>query len=261
MRKKIPIIILITLGLFIQCKEPVHKIIKSTKNEQITAENIYDLGGIATLIFYADSTYSFSVKEEDSNYEKIEKFKGLYFVKHDTIYFEPFNFRFNRSNKAVIKNNYVEFVDGDYPLKIEIKKNKIKTKSDLNLSKFEDYAIFTFDPKFYSSTYYNYNPNQIKPYDLNQSELIEVTEILKKCFSDHKDKLRTIDNYIKQCIVVINSKGEKEVWVSCFCKSPFVEHIYKYSIIMMNDGGNCNINMKINLTKKSYSELIIAGEA
>jgi hypothetical protein len=29
----------------------------------------------------------------------------------------------------------------------------------------------------------------------------------------------------------------------------------------MNDGGNCNINLKVNLTKHNYSELNISGSA
>ena len=258
MKKQIFIAIL-TLVLFIQCKENMNK--KTVTVEQIFAENNYDFGGSMKLYFYSDNRYSFIVFNQRPDYEKTEKFSGYYSQKKDTIYFEPFQFSYNNTTKAVIKNNFIEFIDGESPLKVEIKRNKNKTKSNLDFYKFEDYAIFTFDRKFYSSTYYHYIPNTIKPYDLKQNELVEIDVLLKKCFSENSDKLRKFDNYIIQCIAVINSKGEKEIWVYCHCKEPFINHTYKYSIIHADDGGKCNINLRLNLAKKKYSELNIAGEA
>lgn len=247
------------LGLIVQCKKNEKQ--KAEKVKQLFAENIYDLSGNIKLNIFSDSTYIFTVLGQSPNYEKTEKFNGFCYQKNDTIYFKPFEFEFNDSEKAVIKNNFIEFVGGKFPLKIEIKKNTLKSINNLNFKKYNDYAFFTFDQNFYTSTYYGYEPNTVKAVDLNQNDLIKVDEILKKCFSENGLNIKDFDNYVKQCITVLNSKNEKEVWISLYCKDFHINKEYKYSIIRMSDGGNCNINLKINLTKGNYSELNIAGEA
>ncbi|MCG2612606.1 hypothetical protein LZZ90_13935 [Flavobacterium sp. SM15] len=253
------IIIISMLGLIVQCKK--NETQKVEKVKLLIAENIYDLSGNIKLNIFSDSTFIFNVFEPGFNYEKIEKFNGRCYQKKDTIYFTPFEFEYNDSEKAVIKNNFIEFVGGKFPLKIEIKENKLKSISSLNFEKYKDYAIFSFDQNFYSPTYYDYKPNTIKAVDLDQNDLIKVDKILKKCFSENRLNLKDFNNYVKQCITVMNSKNEKEVWISLYCKDYSINKEYKYSTIRMNDGGNCNINLKINLTKENYSELNIAGEA
>ena len=252
---------LIILGLFVQCKKDTAKKGKQ-KIETISAINHNNFIGESSikLQLFSDSSYVLTISHKDLDYEKLEKYKGFGYYKNDTIYFDRFGFTFNRSKMAVIKNNFVEFINGDFPLKIEIKKNAFKTKNKLDLKNYNDYAFFTFEPKFYAR-YFDYKNDTIKSYDLNQKELAEVDQILKKCFSDNSSKLRNIDKYVKQCIVITNDKHEKEVWISCYCKDFSIKNNYKYNLIMMNDGGNCNINLKINLTKHNYSDLNIAGQA
>jgi hypothetical protein len=247
------------MGLFSQCQKNVNK--ESDKIIQINAENNYDLGEDMTLNLYSDSTYSFVVKLQRPNYEKIEKFNGRYIQSNDTVDFYPFRFDYNRSTKAIIKNNFVEFIDGESPLKIEIKKNKLGLKGELDFENFMDYAIFTFNPKFYNPRYFGDVPSKVKAYDLKQGDLVQIDRLLKKCFHENANELNDFNNYIKQCIPIINSNGEREVWISCFCKNYSLNTRYKTSIIIMNDGGNCNISLKINLNKNEYSELNIAGEA
>ncbi|MCR4031112.1 hypothetical protein [Flavobacterium panacis] len=264
MRMSIKIILsVIILGLSIQCKQNEEKQKnKPQKIEKILAINNYKFIGSTSLKFqfFSDSSYTFTIIKKEDDYEKLEIFKGSCFVKNDTIYFKPFEFKFDRSSeKAVIKNNFIEFDKS--ALKIEIKKNLFKTKNELDFTKFKDYAIFSFNQEMHSSVYYGYEPNTIKPYDLTQKELVETDLILKKCFSENKSKLEKFDQYIKQCIVVINKKQEKEVWISCYCNDFYFKDTFKYDLIRMNDGGNCNINLKINLTKHNYSDLNISGSA
>ncbi|KFF05049.1 hypothetical protein [Flavobacterium reichenbachii] len=253
------IFLLVISGLLIQCKKEKSKT-NTSKIEKISAVNDYDFGGKMKFEFYSDSSYIFTIIEKSPDYEKIEKFSGICYFKKDTIYFNRFPFKYNRSEKAVIKNNFIEFIQPNFPLRIEIKKNLFQIKSKLDFRKYSDYAIFTFDHKFYG-IYFNDNPEKLKPYDLNQAELIEVDQIIKKCFTENNSKLRKIDTYIKQCIAVINEKQEKEVLIKCYCKSFNTEKSFKYFLIDMSDGGNCNISLKINLTKHTYSELNIAGRA
>jgi hypothetical protein len=257
--KKPILLILIYLALFIQCQKKKHLAATGTKIEIIAAENIYDLGGSMRMRFFSDSSYTFTVLEESPNYEKTEKFTGFYFIDNDTIRFSPFEFKYANIDKAIIKNNFIEFINS--PLRIEIQKNDLNSKSELNFRNYQNYAVFTFNPRIYSSAYYNYDPTSVNLYNLKQNDLEELDSILKNCFSKNSAKLRTFDNYVFQCIPVVNSNQEIEVWVWGYCKGIHQNKEYKYSIIRMNDGGNCNISLKVNLTKNNYSELNIAGEA
>lgn len=252
------IILSFLLGLFIQCKED--KTIQKT--EIISATNDYSFVGNASFKFqfFSDSSYVFTDLEKDNNHDKIEKFNDFCYSKDDTIFFSQTRFRFNGSEKAVIKNNFIEFIGGDFPLKIEIQKNLLRTKNSLNLEKYKNYAFFSFEEKFHKR-YFRNRPNTLKPSDLNQKELVELDQILRKCFSDNASKLSKFDKYVHQCIVIINEKLEKEVLISSYCKDPFDKNNFKYSLIMMDDGGNCNIGLKINLTKHNYSDLSISGSA
>lgn len=257
---KIKIILTIfSLALFIQCQKNKQLVSTRTKSEQIVAENNHDLGVNMKIKFFSDSSYTFTVLKENFNYEKEEKFEGFYFLENDTINFSPFDFKCATVDKAVIKNNFIEFIDS--PLRIEIQKNLSNSKPGLDLSKYENYAIFTFNPQFYSPANYNYAPGSVKPYDFNQNDLEALDSILKRCFSENRANLKEIDKYVIQCIPVINSKQEKEVWVRGYCKGSFINKEFKYRVITMNDGGNCNINLKVNLTKKNCFDLNIAGEA
>lgn len=252
------ILILIILIVSIQCRKTETKEKTVEKTHVLIAENATDpLGGYIRMVVY-DSTYTFEAVSKSPNHDKIEKFNGSCFIKKDTIYFSPFEFDYVESEKAVIKNNFVEFIGGDYPLKIGIKKTSLQLTPKLDLRKYPDYAVFTFDPEFYS-----YFPKGTKPFDLEQDELVEVDRILNLCFKENSSEL-TYDSseYTKQCISVINLKNEKEVIVYCNCKMmSFHKESFKYYIFHVKDGGACHFSVNINLAKKSYSDLQINGEA
>jgi hypothetical protein len=146
---KVKIIIpVFALALFSQCKEDKSE--KNTpKTEQILAINTYNFIGKASLKFqfFSDSSYVFIDTEKDTNHDKTEKFNDFCYLENDTIYFSRTRFRYNGSEKAVIKNNFIEFIGGDFPLKIEIEKNLLHTKNKLNLEKYTKLCIFHFRRK------------------------------------------------------------------------------------------------------------------
>ena len=261
-KMKNKILYFLILSLFINCKKEKIKIDKQTKIEQVYAENDYGIfGGTINLKIYSDSSYICKKNEKNPEYEKSETFNGRYKIIADTINFFPSDFRLINATKAVIKNNFIEFVDGTFPLRIEIKRNKLNSKTNLNFDKYKSYAIFTFNKKFNSYLYIDFKSNSIKPYDLNQKELELLHAVISKSFAENKTKLRNENDYLKQCIAVKNSKNEIEIWVACYCKENGIRNGFKYSLIEMSDGGNCNVHLKINLTKKTYSELNISGSA
>lgn len=249
------------LAFNMQCQNENSK--KSlSKIEKIRAMNNYNFiqNSSFTFQFFSDSSYVFTIDEKGLNHEKLEKINDYCYKKNDTIYFSQTRFRYNGSAKAVIKNNFIEFIDGDFPLKIEIKKNLYHTKSRLDLKTYNDYAFFSFEEKFHKR-YFQNQSGKLKASDLNQNELAELDKILRKCFSENNSKLRKIDQYLKQCFVVVNEKQEKEVWTSCYCKDSDINGRYKYDLIDMSNGGNCNIGLKINLTTHNYSNLNVSGGA
>ena len=68
-----------------------------------------------------------------------------------------------------------------------------------------------------------------------------------------------LNRYKRQYMPIINKYGEKEVWVNCFC-----EHWnwdLKTRPVEVRDGGNCFFNLKINLSKNIYYNLMINGDA
>ena len=63
----------------------------------------------------------------------------------------------------------------------------------------------------------------------------------------------SVQSYKKQLVAAITRKGEREVWINCFCS---VSHPrWKTEVIIVKDGGNCYLNFKINLSTKKHSSL------
>lgn len=132
---------------------------------------------------------------------------------------------------------------------------------------------------FKTTPYWGFKNNQ--PSNLTNDDLQEIETILNKCIKDYKPEQErqfkknndkhpeykldkenfviNLSNYKRQYIATLNSKGEKEVWVNCFC-DPWKKN-WKKDLIMVDDGGNCYFNLKINLITGKYYELIVNGEA
>lgn len=115
-----------------------------------------------------------------------------------------------------------------------------------------------------------------KPAALSIDEISEVEDILREAIEDYNrepyplrahpeynlDKSRFVidlSQYKRQLVPVLNVKGEKEVWVNCFCEDDFDD--WKEEIVSVEDGGKCFFNIKVNLTKKMWYELRVNGEA
>lgn len=149
--------------------------------------------------------------------------------------------------------------------------NKSTTKASPDTSV---YAIFELDSNFW-------HLRNNKPSDLNSNELIMIDTLLANCIDaynlvqeqyvkDIKKKypLRKIDktnfiidlpSYKRQYIPTINAKGEKEVWVNCFCNAEYFP--WRKSLVIVQDGGNCYFNVVINLTTGKYYNLSVNGDA
>jgi predicted small secreted protein len=119
-----------------------------------------------------------------------------------------------------------------------------------------------------------------KPATLSAAEVSEIDSLLQKAIDAHnqaqEEEYRKMvkavpaawsrrDNYFinllhykRQFIPVINPAGEKEVWVNCFCGSM---SDWRKRAVIVDDGGNCFFNIKINLTKANWYDLMVNGSA
>ncbi|WP_443938208.1 hypothetical protein [Pedobacter sp. MW01-1-1] len=120
-----------------------------------------------------------------------------------------------------------------------------------------------------------------KPTDLTTDDFQKIETVLTKCINDYNpyqekqfkkinDKhpeyklnknhfIIDLTRYKRQYVATTNSKGEKEVWVNCFCDTWDTD--WRKNLNFVKDGGNCYFNLKINLTTGKYYELMVNGDA
>ncbi len=121
-----------------------------------------------------------------------------------------------------------------------------------------------------------------RPTTLSNNELADIEKIILKAIEkNNKQQLAILEKhnrdfpqdawtetgyeigtkgFKRQYVPVINSAGQKEVWVNFFCYDWGTES-WKSDILIVSDGGNCYFNLKVNLETQSYSDLIINGYA
>jgi hypothetical protein len=202
-----------------------------------------------------DSTFIFTYNSSEWSHERKEIFRGRYFVKYDTIYFHPFDFSYIRSDKAILKGDFIEFLNGDKPLKMRLRETVLKSIVTYDTTKYSDYAFFTFDADFYGKF-----SNGSKSIDLNANELKLVDSLLNVCLKDNSIK-RELKDYYKQCISVVDSSNEKVVWINLLCKGRRRDTTYQHYVTRVHDGGECYLNLKINVDTLKYYQLYINGDA
>ena len=139
-------------------------------------------------------------------------------------------------------------------------KSKISLQFDTSKT-----AIIPFDKKG------NYPfDNSYKPTTLTRNDINDVDSLLIACVTDYNNSLDKdhkewsinlkSNSYRRQLIVVTNKKGEKEIWVNCFCDT-WGSDKWKTEILLVDDGGNCYFNFKINLATKKFYALGVNGVA
>jgi hypothetical protein len=111
--------------------------------------------------------------------------------------------------------------------------------------------------------------NNYKSALLTQVEIDRIDSLILVCVTDYNNSLKqgykqfSIDlakhNYRKQVVAATNRKGEKEVWVNCFCRT--WDDRWKTDLMIVDDGGNCYFNFKINLATNKIFELGVNGGA
>jgi hypothetical protein len=141
----------------------------------------------------------------------------------------------------------------------------------------DHYAILPFDTTVYTSL-----PQDCTQATLNNEDFANIERVLSFCVNKYNRSQTTVyrevvkklpdqdlkindyvidlKRYYRQYVVVYNKRGEKEVWVNCFCNIQSPGNWREKAVIVMG-GGNCFFNVRINLTRKSFSDFMVNGLA
>lgn len=199
------------------------------------------------LIIKKDSTFELKVYDKvfDDPVKKDLLF-GKVKIHNDTIYFYDSN-KFFWTEKAILKNGFIEFFQDDETYKLEIIKSKLKQSQTIDFSQFPNYAVFPFIN----------NNSEVRYYELTTKDLVQIDKLIRNEINTNS-KLRNYENYIFQVIAFLNSKNEIIVDVDLFCGENFRNISFKFNQIRMNDGGNCNVWIELNLSKNEILETHIS---
>jgi hypothetical protein len=106
-----------------------------------------------------------------------------------------------------------------------------------------------------------------KPITLSQNEIRVTDSVLSACVNDYTSKLQNglhnegaIDinkKYYRQLVPAVNHRGEKVVWINCFCR--VYDNKWRTDLIVSEDGGQCFFNTLINLSTKQCNKFLVNG--
>jgi hypothetical protein len=157
----------------------------------------------------------------------------------------------------------------------------LKSKADTSYIDTAKYVLLPFDKTRDYKKFMTLETGS-KSAPLYATEIRKIEEIIRKKVKELKDtairssRLQVVKGnksdpmltyhiinnpgkYYKQLITVINLKGQKEVWVNCLCR--INDTSWKKDVVIVEDGGNCYFQLKINLTTGVVSEFFINGVA
>jgi|GEM_PF-1562598 len=108
------------------------------------------------------------------------------------------------------------------------------------------------------------------PFQLTKKDIKKIYKLLNDCINSKIKKEDTtkrfsqyinLKNYKRQYVPFINSKGEKKVYINCFCFHEYENEFedWKKSLVEVEDGGKCYFHLIVNLTNNSYEKLYTNG--
>lgn len=87
-------------------------------------------------------------------------------------------------------------------------------------------------------------------------------KIMKEAVKTNK-RIKDIGYYTRQYQGTLNKKGEKIIWINCFCSADpnkDFPHWRKEQVFVL-DGGACFFNIMINLETGDYYNFFVNGDA
>jgi hypothetical protein len=159
--------------------------------------------------------------------------------------------------------NYLVSLVGCFVFMANVLMNQCSGSQTLKTQDFDN--VVRFD---YSEIEHKHIFKSGKPVTLNDSEISDTIDVLKKAVIENNSKAKkersvaSADNYNLQFVSVVNDQKQKIIWINALCRnSNSYDDKWKKSIIRVKDGGSCYFNLYINLTEKSYENFIVNGES
>jgi hypothetical protein len=155
-----------------------------------------------------------------------------------------------------------------------VKTNAMITNDNSSLDSL-DFNVIKYD------TSYSYIfPNTFKSTDLSVKEIMECERLLRSYIVDYNTKSAkrfdeltekfpnqkfnietfTIElkEYGRQYMAVLSDKGEKTIFVNCFCDPAEFKYRHR-ALVVVFDGGNCFFNFKVDLKNKKIFDFMENG--
>jgi len=107
--------------------------------------------------------------------------------------------------------------------------------------------------------------NKAKPTTLSIAEINGMERLIDSSYEDynkrntHRQLVAPLSAYRRQYVAVLNSQGQKEVWINFFCSSFNLD--WKHHVLIVDDGGVGFFQLRINLSNRKVGELIPNGVA
>jgi hypothetical protein len=104
----------------------------------------------------------------------------------------------------------------------------------------------------------------VRAIKLSGSDLKNIEILLHKCveayniLQKHENRI-DFAKYKRQYIAFTNQKGERVVWVNCFCETFDDDIDWTKHYLLVEDGGNCFFNLEINLSQNNYYDFMVNG--
>lgn len=118
----------------------------------------------------------------------------------------------------------------------------------------------------YRKEYKPYFLDTVNPTTLSEQEVAELEKLTSSAVTQynstqkyHSMRIRNLLSYYRQYIPTVNTAGEKEIFVNCFCE--IMGSDWKTSIVRVMDGGSCFFQFKINLKTKKIRDFWVNGVA
>ena len=95
-----------------------------------------------------------------------------------------------------------------------------------------------------------------------KQEIQTAEKVLKEAVKT-ENKIKGLNHYTRQYQGMINEKGEKILWINCFCSNDpdkDFPHWRKHEVLVL-DGGACFFNLKVNIITGKYYDFGVNGEA
>ena len=136
-----------------------------------------------------------------------------------------------------------------------------KTQKKINDSTNERVALFNDKKNIEWMVGKNYSESTFL-----HADFLVIDDVLKVAIQENEfyfleeKQLSELKKYYLQYLVYLDENGDKWVYINAMCKVSDKLN-WKKEMYSIADGGNCYWNMKINITKKTYSYVMINGYA